>query len=96
MNTINKLTVDEWDKNYLPVNNKFDKDASFNGVMYETYGEELEYVIAQDNNKIWTLVDTSEGDTVIINGYHLVNRIGYFITTFGWVEEYITVEMEGK
>ena len=93
MNTINKLTIDEWDKNYKPITNKFDKDASFNGVMFETYGKELDYVLTHKNNKIWTLIDTSEGDIAIINGYHLVNRIGYFITKSVWVEDCITVEM---
>ena len=80
MNKDNRLTIEEWDKNYKPITNKFDEDASFDGTIYETYGEEVEFVIAQKNNKIWTLVDTSEGDMVIVNGYHLVNRIGYFIT----------------
>lgn len=96
MNKDNRLTIEEWDKNYKPITNKFDKDASFDGAMYETYGKEVEYVIAQKNNKIWTLVDTSEGDMVIVNGYHLVNRIGYFITKFGWVEDYITVEVSDE
>ena len=96
MNKDNRLTIEEWDKNYKPITNKFDEDASFDGTMYETYGEEVEYVIAQKNNKIWTLVDTSEGDMVIVNGYHLVNRIGYFITEFGWVEDYITVKVSDE
>ena len=29
MNKDNRLTIEEWDKNYKPITNKFDKDASF-------------------------------------------------------------------
>jgi hypothetical protein len=29
---------------------------------------------------VWTLVEDDDGDAVIVEGYHLVNRLGYFIT----------------
>jgi hypothetical protein len=35
---------------------------------------------AENPNKIWTLVDGEDGQTIIINGWAMVNRIGYFIT----------------
>lgn len=91
MKTIIRLTIDEWNNKYLPINNEFDDNASFDGAMFETYGREVRYVIKQNNSQIWTLIDTSKGELAIINGYHLVNRIGYFITKNKWQEEYIEV-----
>jgi len=78
------LTEDEWFEQFKPIPNHLDKNASFNddehGYMFETYGEELEFVKAQDPNRIWTYCDGDDGGTFISDGYHIVNRIGYFIT----------------
>jgi len=83
MNLI-QLTEDEWFEQFKPIPNHLDKNASFNddehGYMFETYGEELEFVKAQDPNRIWTYGDGDDGGTYISDGYHVVNRIGYFIT----------------
>jgi len=83
MNLI-QLTEDEWFEQFKPIPNHLDKNASFNddenGYMFETYGEELEFVQAQDPNRIWTYGDGDDGGTYISDGYHVVNRIGYFIT----------------
>lgn len=74
------LTIEEWDQTYKPKPNPFDPDASLGGVMLETYGKELEYVLSQDEDFVWTYVDDDEGDLVIVAGYHVINRIGYVIT----------------
>ncbi len=49
--------------------------------MFESYGDEFEFVKAQDSNRIWTYSDGDNGGTYISDGYHVVNRIGYFITS---------------
>ncbi|MDP2692733.1 MAG: hypothetical protein Q8O88_03795 [bacterium] len=64
--------------------------ASYNGSLYETYGEELAHIVALANNqktrnRVWTLVDGDDDKQYIIAGYHLVNRQGYFITQKSWV-----------
>lgn len=70
-------TWDDWEDEFIPVQNHISAQAPFNGWMFETYGEELEYIIAfPEQNRIWTL----SNDGQIINGCHLVNRSGYFIT----------------
>jgi hypothetical protein len=69
-----------------------DDIAPFGGCMYETFGEELEYVKAQPNKRIWTIVDTDGDDLIILAGFHFVNRLGYLITNEEWSdanEEYI-------
>jgi hypothetical protein len=85
MKKLIELTEEQWFDTYKPIPNHLDENASFNdgdnGYMFETYGDELEFVKAQDSNRIWTYSDGDNGGTYISDGYHVVNRIGYFITT---------------
>ena len=81
------LSMEEWEHHFKPVKNHLDQNASFNdgsgGLMFETYDHEYDHVAAvgaENPNKIWTLVDAEDGETIIINGWAFVNRIGYFIT----------------
>ena len=69
-----KIDYFDWERKYKPI--QLDGCAR----MFETYGEELEEVIATDPNKVWTLVDGDDGETVIVNGYYFVNRLVYYIT----------------
>jgi hypothetical protein len=80
------MGIDEWYETYRPVRNVIAENPSFDmgegGLMFETYGKEVEYVLDVDREtpaNVWTYMD-GEDDPVIVNGYHLVNRIGYFIT----------------
>ena len=74
-----EMSYDEWFDTYKPIRNNLDKHASFDGYMFETYEEELDFVIEQDEFNIWTYCEGDRG-MYIFNGYRLVNRIGYFIT----------------
>jgi len=52
--------------------------------MFETYGQDLETVLAVARvhpHRVWTLVDTDTGEPIWLNGYRRVNRILYAITT---------------
>ena len=71
--------LDAWTEKYLPIQNHLVTDASWNGTMFETYGNEYDYVAAQPEQNVWTWVDGDTG-TWIVNGLHHINRIGYFIT----------------
>lgn len=64
---------------YTVIQNHLDDNASLDGAMFETYGPELEFVKAQDPNKIWTQIE-AEGNVVIAQGFHFVNCLGYLIT----------------
>lgn len=79
------MTWDEWEEKYKPKLNHFhnDEDREVNGWMYETYGEEDEFIreYAQKHpNNVWTMMDCDDYDVCIGNGWHHVNRMGYFIT----------------
>jgi hypothetical protein len=75
-----EMELDEWAAIYKPIKNHIDTNASFDGEMFETYGEELEFVKAADEDRIWMYGDGDDGGSYIWNGWHFVNRIGYFIT----------------
>jgi hypothetical protein len=69
---------DAWDAKYQPMDNHFDGADKF-----ETYGVDLDYVLSIANTepaRVWTLVEGDDGNLYITSGYHLVNRINYFIT----------------
>lgn len=78
-----KLTEDDFYERFNPIKNHIDTNAAFDGCMFETYGEEFDYItelIADGGNaSVWTIEDI-EGKTYFVNGYHYVNRLGYIIT----------------
>ena len=80
-----ELTEEEWFDKFKPIPNHIDENASFsdgdNGYMFETYGEELDFVKSHQSNRIWTYCDGDNGGTYIFQGMRIVNRIGYFVTT---------------
>lgn len=86
MTTTLRLQVEEWEDTYKPIVNTLSDNPSWDsgsgGLMFETYGHELDHVrrISEENPKrVWTYIDGHDYP-VIVNGYHIVNRIGYFIT----------------
>ena len=72
-----------FEEKYKPIKNHFSEHAE---LMFETYGEEVEYVKTIDNNRIWTYID---GDmcSLIVAGWHFVDRLGYYITEVPWTDE---------
>jgi hypothetical protein len=80
MDNFIEIDFDEWFDTYKPILNHIDNNASFDGTMFETYGDELEFVKSQSPDKIWMYADGDDGGLYIWNGWGFVNRIGYFIT----------------
>ena len=95
MKTIKSLTENQFDEQFTLVENHLDNNASWNGAMFETYGEELDYVLmkAKKSNNVWTIIEGDNDTMFIVSGVHLVNRIGYLITNEEWEEE-TEVEIE--
>jgi hypothetical protein len=85
MTTVNEITIEQFDKEYLPQTNQFNDNVSWDGCMFETYGQEYDYVKSIFNinpDRIWTIVEDDDGDPVLTNGFHCVNRIGYVVTVY--------------
>ena len=88
------MNYDEFEETYKPVQNHIDKNASWNGCMFETYGDERDFVVKHglaNHHTVWTIVTivpdeeyNKDGEpnpsTAIISGYYVVNRVGYLIT----------------
>jgi hypothetical protein len=87
-----QMTEDEFDKQYPLITNHINPNASWAfgdgpGCLFETYGVELAFVRSRDPRTIWTLVDGDDSNQYVISGYHLVNRIGYLISTIPFPED---------
>ena len=86
MTDLTELTEDEFISKFTVRPNHLNSNASWSfgcekGCLYETFGEEVEYVFQQDIQYVWTLIDGDEDDSVyLVSGRHIVNRIGYFVT----------------
>jgi len=80
-----ELTEDEFDVQYALVPNHINPSASWafgdaRGCLFETFGEEFEFVRRYDPSKVWTLVDGDGGDLYLVSGLHYVNRVGYLLS----------------
>ena len=93
-----KLTDTDFSNKYNAIVNHIDANAGFGGFnnnsdggcLFETFGNELEFVRKQNSEnhkKVWTILE-ADGETYISAGYHFVNRIGYLITEQEWENEF--------
>ena len=73
------LTLDKFIEKYKPVKRKEENSEMFIGIsVFETYGDDHDFVLKQHANLIWTVC--TEGETDFINsGYHFVNRMYHSI-----------------
>lgn len=69
------IAFDQWIETYKPILGA-DGEIKY----FETYGEDYEVIKTTPYSKIWTQVDSDDGDSsVIVSGARLVNRINYII-----------------
>ena len=60
---IKNITEEEFYETFNRVQNHIDKNASFDGCMYETYGEELAYVFEMSKkNRVVTIIEGDDGE----------------------------------
>jgi len=81
-----------WEQKYKPIQN-FNGDKGWNGTMFETYGEDLEFVAKTPDEFVWTWVDGDEG-TWLMSGFHWINRIGYFVTEKELEEDFLEIQID--
>lgn len=88
------MDYETWIATHDPIQNILVVGASFDGMMFETYGEEFELVKkAAATQQVWTLRDDS-GSLAITAGLGWVNRLGYFITEVPWTDAHQVVELD--
>ena len=89
---IEYYSEEQFDEKFTLVDNHLDKNASFDGKMFETFGDELAFVIEMSKqNRVITIIEfdgyevDEDGDVIpnmcYTSGMYNVNRIGYLITT---------------
>jgi len=85
---------DEWADKHKPIKNHF-RTHDPNEQMFETYGEEVEFITKYDPKYVWTYLQGDYSD-LICAGYHYVNRLGYYISEVPWENEddYVLVSVE--
>jgi hypothetical protein len=73
---------------FKPIQNHIQPNgAAFDGCMFETFGQEFEYVYNQPRNHVWTVLDGDGGGLIFATGMWKFNRLGYFVTEVAWTEE---------
>lgn len=80
--------IDSWEAHFKPIANHIDPQASWQtdngegtGIMFETFGEELEFVLGQPEENVWTYMDDEEDNLIICAGLtEDLGVIGYFVT----------------
>jgi hypothetical protein len=95
------LTEEQFDEHYTPQINHIlwekykdtptsqEDITSFGGCMYETFGEEVEYVHTMAaKGRVATIVD-EDGDMFIYSGFYRFNRMGYLVLDKEITEEFI-------
>jgi hypothetical protein len=80
MDNLIEMTFEEADEQFKFMVNNYDENASFEGLMFETYGDEVEYVKSKPQDRIWMYGQGDDGGLYIWSGWGFVNRIGYFIS----------------
>lgn len=76
-----RMSTTDWFNQFEPIQNPYD-DQGWNHALYDTNGPSYAAIEAQlktGEAHVWTLLDC-DGKLVISNGWHYVNRMGYFIT----------------
>lgn len=81
-----------WADKYKPIPNHLSKH---NELMFETYGEDIEYLKTVDGKYVWTWVD-GDLSSFLVAGYAYVNRLGYYVTELPWEDEndYVLLSVE--
>ena len=73
---------------HKPKQNHLNPNAPENGFMFETFGEEFEFVRKQDFHNVFTIVEGDSGKAwYACTGFHHVNRLGYFVVEIPWTSE---------
>jgi hypothetical protein len=86
------MNVTEWETAFKPLINHLDDNASWqdgegNGIMFETYGDEYEFVNKhKESRQVWSYRDDEYEGLILVSGM-AHNPIGYFVTEVPWTDE---------
>tara|TARA_R110000868_G_scaffold238283_1_gene492811 strand:- start:60 stop:548 length:489 start_codon:yes stop_codon:yes gene_type:complete len=78
------MSFTEWCETFRPTTNPLVPTAPCDGLLFETFGPEIQIVRMTDLARVWTLIEADDDSLYILSGHHTVNRLGYFITEAPW------------
>lgn len=77
------MDYDEWAEKFKLKKNALVDDAPFDGCLFETYGREeaqIKELLEACPRCVWTIVEDDDGNLIVVDGWHYVNRFGYLVT----------------
>ena len=78
-NTINEF--DKWEEKYKPIENPRVLGSNY----FDTYSTDWHFIKNQDSKYVWTWC-SQDGWDLVQQGFHFVNRFGYFVATVPYNE----------
>ena len=93
------ITEKEFESKYILIDNHFNPYRGFVGKLFETFGEEFEFVIEMAKEKrVITIIETESNEEsndgeltpnlAYISGLHFINRTGYLVVDSPLEEEF--------
>lgn len=78
---VTTLTYEEWVERFKPIQIHDENDDSYNGCLCDPWNGTDRALVDKmvGTNTVWTLIE-EDGIRSIIEGWHYVNREGYFVT----------------
>lgn len=78
------MRYETWIRKFQPLHNHLNENAAIDGRAFLPTGHELEFVRKQPPHTVWSFLVCDIGRRTIWTisaGYHVVNLMGYLITT---------------
>jgi len=70
---------EEFQAKYHPLKNPRHETA-LEGCLFDLQADDLKFISQQSAATVWTLVEGDFGLSLIMPGFHFVNRLGYFVS----------------
>lgn len=77
------MTFKEFLSEYLPRKNHRNTHAKLHGLLYDPFGEDLQFVRSVAEQRVWTVKD-GPLHLVIEPGVRWIDRLGYIVTLKPW------------
>jgi len=91
-----RMTLKKWLRIYKPMKNTLRRSAPFDGCLFDSWCEREKlraYLFCLANpKKIWTLME-HESRLYIVAGWGLANRLGYFVCSVPFENDYDAPEI---
>ena len=78
-----KADDDLFIEKFKHIQNHLNEESNY---MFETYGEEWDFVKSHSFKNVWTVIDGEKNSLWLCKGFHIVNRFGYMVCEVEWIE----------